>query len=63
MTGRAERLTGQQDIDQTMHLIKERNPTLKPAINTTWIDAWGRGNIIAIYRTYPSDITGNQASG
>ena len=63
VTGRAERLTNQQDIDQTMQLIKERNPTLTPAINTTWIDAWGRENARAIYRIYPSEITENQTSG
>lgn len=62
VTGRAERLTDQQDIDHIMQLIKERNPTLTPAINRTWIDAWGRGNVRAIYRIYPSEITGNQTS-
>lgn len=62
VTGRAERLTQQQDIDQAMQLIKERNPTLTPAINTTWIDAWGRSNVIAIYCIHPSEITGNKTS-
>ena len=30
--GRASRLTEQEDIDRVMHLIKERNQTLSPAI-------------------------------
>lgn len=62
VTGRAERLTDQQDIDHITQFIKERNPTLSPAINRTWIDAWGRGNVIAIYRIHPSEITGNQTN-
>ncbi len=39
VTGRADRLTEQQDIDRAMQLIKARNPTLSPAINRTWIDS------------------------
>ncbi|MEG4179130.1 pyridoxamine 5'-phosphate oxidase family protein [Microcoleus sp. S13_C3] len=48
VNGRASRL--QEDIDRAMHSIKERNPTLSPAINRTWIDAQGRSEAIAIYR-------------
>jgi nitroimidazol reductase NimA-like FMN-containing flavoprotein (pyridoxamine 5'-phosphate oxidase superfamily) len=62
VTGRAERLTEQQDIDHAMQFVKERNPTLSPAINRTWLDAWGRANVIAIYRIHPSEITGNKTS-
>ncbi len=63
VTGRAERLTQQPDIDRITRLVKERNPeTLSPAISRTWIDAWGRQNIVAIYRIQPSEITGNQTS-
>lgn len=63
VTGRAERLTEQQDIDHAMQFIKERNPTLSPAINRTWIDAWGRAEVIAIYRIYPSEMTGRTTDG
>lgn len=58
--GRAERLREQQDIDQAMQFIKERNPTLSPALSRTWIDSWGRGNVIAIYRIHNSEMTGHK---
>lgn len=61
VTGPAERLTEQSDIDRITQLVKERNPTLSPAISRIWIDAWGRGNVVAIYRIQPSEITGNQS--
>jgi uncharacterized protein len=63
VTGRADRLTEQQDIDQAMQLIKTQNPTLSPALNRTWIDAWGRAEVIAIYRIHPSDISGRTTDG
>ncbi len=63
VTGRAERLTEQRDIDQAMQFIKERNPTLSPALNRTWIDAWGRQSEIAIYRIYKSEMSGRTTDG
>ena len=63
VTGRAECLTIKQDIDYAMQFIKERNPTLSPAINRTWIDSWGRAEVIAIYRIHPSDMTGRTTDG
>ena len=63
VTGRAERLTEQQDIDHAMQFIKERNPTLSPAINRTWIDSWGRAEVIAIYRIYPGEMSGRTTDG
>ena len=63
VTGRAERLTEQQDIDHVMQFIKERNPTLSPAINRTWSDAWGRAEVIAIYRIYPGEMSGRTTDG
>lgn len=58
VNGRAERLTEQQDIDRVMQFVKTQNPTLSPAINRTWIDAWGRAEVIAIYRIHPSEMSG-----
>ncbi|MEP6522420.1 pyridoxamine 5'-phosphate oxidase family protein [Microcoleus vaginatus DQ-U2] len=58
VNGRASRLTVQEDIDRAMHLIKERNPTLSPAINGTWIDAQGRSGATAIYRSDASEMSG-----
>lgn len=63
VTGRAERLTVKQNIDQAMQFIKTENPTLSPALNRTWIDAWGRGEVIAIYRIYESEISGRTTDG
>ena len=63
VSGRAERLTLQQDIDHAMELIKERNPTLSPAINRTWLDSWGRAEVIAIYRIHKSEMSGRTTDG
>lgn len=56
--GRAEHITEQQEIDRVMQLVKQQNPTLSPAINRTWIDAWGRAEVIALYRIHPSEMCG-----
>lgn len=61
--GRADRLTEPQDIDRAMQLIKAQNPTLSPALNRTWIDAWGRAEVIAIYCIHPTEITGRTTEG
>ena len=63
VNGRASRLTEPGDIDRVMHLIKERNTTLSPAINRTWIDAEGRSEAIAIYRIHESEISGRTTDG
>lgn len=57
-TGRVERLTELQDIGSVMQRVNEQNPTLSPAISRTWIDAWGRTNIRAIYRMHPNEMSG-----
>jgi nitroimidazol reductase NimA-like FMN-containing flavoprotein (pyridoxamine 5'-phosphate oxidase superfamily) len=61
--GRAYRLTDQQEFTDAMQLIKAKNPELSPALNRTWIDAWGRENIIVIYRIYPNEMTGRTTQG
>jgi uncharacterized protein len=63
VTGRAEHLKEQQDIDQAMQLIKVQNPTLSPAINRTWTDSWGRSEVVAIYRIHPTEMTGRMTDG
>lgn len=63
VTGRAEHLTEQPDIDQAMQFIKTRNPTLSPAINRTWVDAGGRGEVVEIYRIHPTEMTGRMTDG
>ena len=42
-----------QEIDRVMSLVKQRDATLSPAINRTWTDAWGRAEVISIYRIEP----------
>lgn len=61
--GRAEHMTEPQDIDRVMQLVKQQNPTLSPAINRTWIDAWGRAEVMALYRIHPSEICGRMTDG
>ncbi|WP_223265222.1 pyridoxamine 5'-phosphate oxidase family protein [Nostoc sp. 'Peltigera membranacea cyanobiont' 210A] len=63
VTGRAEHITLQQDIDRVMQFVKTQNPTLSPAINRTWIDAWGRAEVMALYRIHPSEMSGRITDG
>ena len=63
VNGRASRLTVQEDIDRVMHLVKERNPMLSPAINRTWIDSQGRAEVIAIYRIHETEMSGRTTDG
>ena len=63
VNGRALRLTEQADIDRVMHLVKERNPMLSPAINRTWTDSQGRAEVIAIYRIHETEMSGRTTDG
>jgi uncharacterized protein len=61
--GSAHRLTEQAEIDRAMKFIKAHNPTLSPALNRTWIDSWGRAEVIAVYRIEPSEMSGRTTDG
>jgi uncharacterized protein len=63
VAGQAKRLTEKVEIERVRKLIKEVNPTLSPAINRTWIDSWGRAEKVAIYRVYPSEMSGRTTDG
>ncbi len=63
VTGLAEHITSGQDIDRVTSFVKTENPTLSPAINRTWIDAWGRAEAIALYRIHPTEMTGRTTDG
>ncbi len=63
VTGQAKRLIEKTEIERVRKLIKEINPTLSPAINRTWIDSWGRAEVVAIYRVYPSEMSGRTTDG
>ena len=60
VTGRAERITKQEDKEHAMQLITEGNPTLTPALNQTQLDAWQRANQIVLYRIRPEIIDGRK---
>lgn len=61
--GQAEHITEQSEIDRVMEFIKSQNPTLSPALNRTWIDAWGRAEDMALYRINPSEMSGRTTDG
>lgn len=63
VTGIAEHITLQQDIDRVMQFVKTENPTLSPAINRTWIDSWGRAEVMALYCIHPSEMSGRTTDG
>lgn len=63
VAGQAKRLTEKADIERIQKSIKELNPTLSPAVNRTWIDSWGRAEVVAIYRVYPSEMSGRTTDG
>jgi hypothetical protein len=50
-------------IDRAMQLVKKDNPTLSPRIDRTWIDSWGRAEVMAIYRIHPSEMGGRTTEG
>ena len=58
--GKAEQITNNEEMQQAMKLITERNPSLTPAISATQLDAWGRAVDIALYRITPELIDGRQ---
>lgn len=58
VTGQAEHITEQGDIDRVMEFVKTHNPALSPAINRTWTDAWGRAEDMALYQIHPYEMTG-----
>jgi uncharacterized protein len=61
--GQAKRLKEKADVDRVMKLVKDQNPSMSPAINRTWIDSWGRAEVVAIYQIYPSEMSGRTTDG
>ena len=60
LIGKAEQLTGNEDMQRAMKLITDRNPSLTPAISATQLDTWGRAVDIALYRITPELIDGRE---
>ncbi len=62
-TGKAERLTDQEEMEHAMQYITKANPTLTPALNKMWIDSWGRASTVTLYRIRPDVISGRKTLG
>lgn len=60
--GKAEQITGKEEMQRAMKLITDRNPSLTPAISATQLDTWGRAVDIALYRISPELIDGRQTN-
>jgi nitroimidazol reductase NimA-like FMN-containing flavoprotein (pyridoxamine 5'-phosphate oxidase superfamily) len=58
--GKAEQITGNEEMQRAMRLITDRNPSLTPAISATQLDTWGRAVDIALYRIKPEVMDGRQ---
>jgi nitroimidazol reductase NimA-like FMN-containing flavoprotein (pyridoxamine 5'-phosphate oxidase superfamily) len=58
VVGRAERITGDVEMERAMQLITARNPTLTPALNETRVGAWKRSGNVAVYRVHPEALYG-----
>ena len=61
--GKAKHLTAQPEIERVMALVKQRDATLSPAINRTWIDSWGRAEVISIYQIESGQMSGRTTDG
>jgi uncharacterized protein len=61
--GKAEHITEQAEIGRVMEFVKSLNPDLSPALNRTWIDAWGRSEDMALYEINPSELSGRTTDG
>ena len=62
-TGKAERLTNQEEMEHAMQYITKANPTLTPALSKMWIDSWGRASTVTLYRIRPDVISGRKTLG
>ena len=62
-TGKAERLTDQEEMERAMQYITKANPTLTPALNKMWIDSWGRASAVTLYRIRPDMMSGRKTLG
>jgi nitroimidazol reductase NimA-like FMN-containing flavoprotein (pyridoxamine 5'-phosphate oxidase superfamily) len=59
-TGKAERLTAQEEIEHAMQFITKANPTLTPALNKMGTDPLGRAGNITLYRIHPDMLSGRK---
>jgi len=60
VTGKAEQITSNEEMQKAMSLITQRNPSLTPAISATSLDSWGRAVDVALYRIKPEIVDGRK---
>lgn len=60
VSGIANEITANEEMQRAMKIITERNPSLTPAISATEVDSMGRAVDIALYRITPEVIDGRQ---
>ncbi|HXT61904.1 MAG TPA: pyridoxamine 5'-phosphate oxidase family protein [Pyrinomonadaceae bacterium] len=60
VTGQAQQITNDAELEKGMRLITQSNPALTPAISATSLDAWGRGVGIALYKIIPEIMDGRK---
>jgi uncharacterized protein len=61
--GDAKRVEDPQEVARLTQSFRDANPTLEPAINRTWIDAWGKAGAMVFYRIHPKEISGRTTVG
>lgn len=61
VTGTAERLKTDEQIERAMKLIKKVNPELSPAWSIRWMDDWVRSNREVVYRISQDIVNGRRA--
>jgi uncharacterized protein len=61
--GTAECLTIERDIDGAIQFIKDRQPGIAKEIDRAWMESWGSGSQIAIYRIDRGEMSGHTTEG
>jgi uncharacterized protein len=61
--GDAKRVEDPQEVARLTQSFRDINPTLEPALNRTWIDAWGKSDAMVFYRIHPREISGRTTVG
>ena len=62
VTGEARRVTDQAEREDAVDLIRQKNPTLLPALAIKWSNDWIRKNVEAVYRIKILSMTGRMSS-
>ncbi len=58
VTGRVECLTIEPDVDSAINFINQHQPEIATEIDRNWMESWGSGQEIAIYRIEQSQMSG-----